>query len=508
MIRIAVATSSTLAAEAAAEVAEAGGNAVDCAVAAALLAMNTEPGVCALAGGAFVTIWPASGDAITIDGNVAVPGHGKRNVDKKAAAESVTMEYGGGIRTLVGAASVAVPGSLAALDLAARDFGLVGWKILFAPSIRAARSGFPLPAACHHYLQYSGKPVFSRSKTGFQALHTEAGELRAAASNIVVPGLADSLELIANEGSRCFYTGELAQRLAQHVQAGGGLLSVDDLHDYKPIVRAALRMDINDWSIATNPPPAIGGTMLCAMLLSFLDKRFDEWNTAALQHLINVQHATLSYRADVLDVSDDVRNDAEALLTLARRGTLPGHFTSGSTVHTSVVDSFGLACAITASAGYGSGEMPQGTGLWLNNCMGELELNHRGLDAGPAGSRLPSNMAPTIARKGNKVLAVGSPGADRITTALHQFLINFVQMGMSLSEAVNQPRIHLELGGPDPVLAVEPGVQLPATSVRVKRFMEKGMYFGGVGAALYEPLQGFTVAADPRRVGGTFISST
>lgn len=132
------------------------------------------------------------------------------------------MEYGGGVRTLVGAASVAVPGSLAALDLAARDFGLVGWKILFAPSIRAARSGFPLPAACHHYLQYSGKPVFSRSKTGFQALHTEAGELWAAASNIVVPGLADSLELIANEGSRCFYTGELAQRLEHRNQSASG----------------------------------------------------------------------------------------------------------------------------------------------------------------------------------------------------------------------------------------------------------------------------------------------
>lgn len=506
MTKIAVATTSQLAADAAAEIADAGGNAVDCAIAAALVTMNTEPGVCALAGGAYVTVWPSAGDALTIDGNVAVPGLGTPDFSADTGVESVQMKYGGGIETLIGAASVAVPGSLAALDRASRNFGKLDWKKLFQPSIRAVGSGFPLPTACHYYLQYSGQTIFSNSRDGFRALHTESGKLRSPGSQIIVPHLADSLEQIAAEGSCCFYSGELAQKISDHVQANGGLLTLDDLQHYQPVFRKTLKVNVNGWEIATNPPPAIGGAVLCAMLHGFQNTRFKEWDETALQHLIAVQRAALGFRVNVLDVSKDVRADIEAMLVLARKGTLLSRFVSASTVHTSAVDNNGLAIAITASSGYGSGEMPKGTGLWLNNCLGEVELNRSGLDAGPVGTRLPSNMAPLVARMGLKVLAAGSPGADRITTALHQFLINFAQMNMSLADSINHSRLHLEVRGREPVLAVEPGLRLPDLDLQIKPFAEKGMYFGGVGAALYDPGNGFSVAADPRREGGTFIS--
>lgn len=508
MTQVAVATTSQLAADAAAEIANAGGNAVDCAVAAALLTMNTEPGVCALAGSAFITIWPAESDAVTIDGNVAIPGFGNPEFDAESGIQAIHMEYGGGIETLVGAASVAVPGSLASLETASRYYGLIPWKKLVEPSIRAAKQGFPLSSACHHYLQYSGEPVFSRSTDGYQALHDDDGNLRPAGSPIVVPHLADSLELIASEGSRAFYEGELAKRITNHVQENGGLLTADDMQRYKPIVRQALKIGISGWTIATNPPPAVGGAVLCAMLLGFRESNFREWDGAALLHLINVQNAALGFRTDVLDVSDDIVSDIEQLLADAHSGDLKPKFESGSTVHTSAVDDQGLACAITASSGYGSGEMPDGTGLWLNNCMGEIELNRDGIDAGPVGKRLPSNMAPSVARSGDTVLAVGSPGADRITTALHQFLINFIQMDMSLGRSVGQSRMHLEVRGPEPVLAIEPGLELPDIPMKVRPFPEKGMYFGGVGVALYDPVHGFDVAADPRREGGTYKSDT
>jgi gamma-glutamyltranspeptidase/glutathione hydrolase len=175
-------------------------------------------------------------------------------------------------------------------------------------------------------------------------------------------------------------------------------------------------------------------------------------------------------------------------------------------VHTSVVDDSGLACAITASSGYGSGEMPTGTGLWLNNCLGELELNRRGFDAGPPGKRLPSNMAPSTARSSHQVLAMGSPGADRITTALHQFLINYIQLGHELADAVAHPRLHLEIDDSAMNIAVEPGLDLPDTGISVTRYPEISMYFGGVVTALYDSNSGFAVAADPRREGGTFIA--
>ncbi|MEX2123552.1 MAG: gamma-glutamyltransferase [Woeseia sp.] len=505
MTRVAVATSSRLAADAAAEVAELGGNAVDCAIGAALVTMNTQPGVCSLAGGAYVTIWAAGSSPITIDGNVAVPGKGP-GARKSVQGTRLHVGYGGGIDTVVGAASVAVPGSLAALDAGWRQFGNARWTQLLAPSIRAAREGFPLPSASHHYLGYAGTPIYGRSPDGFAALHHADGSLRAKGSNIRVPHLADTLAAIASEGSWIFYDGDIAARMATHVQDGGGALTLDDLRLYRPIVRDCLSVELDGWQIATNPPPAIGGTVLAAMLLAFADRRLAHWDAESLDYLARVQLAALSYRRETLDLSDDIPGDAGRLLERVRNGQLIGRYVSASTVHTSAVDDSGLACAITASSGYGSGEMPAGTGLWLNNCLGELELIRRDPDTLPVGNRLPSNMAPTVARRNGSVLALGSPGADRITTALHQFLVNFLVLGLDLDAAIAHPRMHLDLG-PDSInVRLEPGLPFtPTNRLTVTRYPEIGMYFGGVGAALFDEQKGFEAGADPRREGATWV---
>ena len=503
--KVAVATTSQGAADAAAEICELGGNAVDCAIAAAMYSINTEPGVCALAGSAYVTIWPTGSDPITIDGNVAVPGM-SLPAETSPVAESIYMEYGGGIETVIGAASVAVPGTPAALHLASGQFGQIGWRELLRPAIRATKDGFPLSAACHYYLGYSGDIIFGRSKDGHGALYSKDGDLLAVRSNIVVPHLADSLTAIAEEGSRVFYEGELAKKIAGHIQGLGGFLTMKDLERYEPLVRDSLIVDVGNWKIATNPPPAVGGAILAAMLLAFDNHPVSQWDDDSLQLLLRVQQTVMSFRKRELDLSENVPQDVARLLDLARTGALLSRWSSGSTVHTSVVDDNGLACAITASSGYGSGEMPAGTGLWLNNCLGELELNRKGFEAGPPGKRLPSNMAPSAARSEKDVLAMGSPGADRITTALHQFLINYIQLGHELADAVAHPRMHLEIDGSNMNIAVEPGLDLPDSGISVTRYPEIGMYFGGVVAALYDNRKGFSAAADPRREGGTFIA--
>jgi gamma-glutamyltranspeptidase/glutathione hydrolase len=502
--KVGVATTSQLAADAAAQIAECGGNAVDCAIAAAMCSINTEPGVCALAGSAYVTIWPPDGEPVTIDGNAAVPGAGL-NGGFTPRADNIHMEYGGGIETVVGPASVAVPGTLAALDLASRDFGQIPWRELLGPTIDAVRNGFPLSAACHYYLEYSGDVVFGRSADGHSALHDCDGSLLPATSNIVVPHLADSLAAIAEEGAQIFYVGEIGQRIATHVQDNGGLLTRSDLENYIPLARKPLRVQSGDWSVATNPPPAIGGTVLSAMLLAFQDQKMSRWDEESLQRLLQVQDAALSYRKTELDPAPGAAAPATEMLELARSGGLLSRWSSGSTVHTSVVDESGLACAITASSGYGSGEMPASTGLWLNNCLGELELNLHGLEAGPAGRRLPSNMAPGAARSKERVLAMGSPGADRITTALHQFLVNYIQLGLSLEEAIAHPRMHLAIDDDGVNLAIEPDLNIGEIGIPITRYPQIGMYFGGVVAAVYDADSGFAVAADPRREGGTYI---
>jgi gamma-glutamyltranspeptidase/glutathione hydrolase len=503
--KVAVATTSQLAAEAASTLATQGGNAVDCALAAALLTMNTEPGVCALAGGAFVTVWSPDSEPVTIDGNVAIPGRGLPGSARGNGASSVSIDYGGGITTIVGPGSVAIPGSLAAVERAWRLFGKSRWRDLFAPTITAARDGFPLSAACRYYLGYSGECIFGRSDDGFFSLHDSARALHDAGSLIVVPHLADTLSAIADEGARLFYEGELAQTMTRHVRAGGGALTLKDLQHYEAIERPSLTVDIGEWTIASNPPPAVGGAVLAAMLLACADLPHREWDSEALSQLINVQRAALDYRKRHLDLADDVGAQAALLLDSARNGQMLSEWTSSSTVHTSAVDDNGLACAVTASSGYGSGEMPPGTGLWLNNCLGELELNPRGLEAGPSGGRLPSNMAPSIARRKGAVLAVGSPGADRITTALHQFLVNHLQMGMTLEEAIAHPRVHVDTSGKEERLMAEPGLELPEIDLPVSVSAERNMYFGGIGATLVDRNNGFEVASDPRREGGTVI---
>ncbi len=506
MTEVAVATTSQLAAEAARDVARRGGNAVDCALAAVLLAMNTEPGVCALAGSGYVTVWAAGNDPITIDGNTAIPGIGLRDEERGHGATKVTMEYGGGITTLVGAGSVAVPGTLAAVERAWALFGKAQWKDLFSPAIAATRDGFPLSSACHYYLGYSGEPVFNRSDDGFFALHTEERSLHPAESTIVVPRLADTLAAIAEEGARVFYEGDIGQAITEHVRDGGGALTADDLARYEAIERPSLCVPIGSWSIASNPPPAVGGLVLAAMLLACAELPHRHWTRDALAQLIDVQRACLDHRKRRLDLADDVGTEAAVLLASAKSGQLMSDWSSSSTVHTSAVDDSGLACAVTASSGYGSGEMPAGTGLWLNNCLGELELNRRGLDATPPGARLPSNMAPSIARRDDSVLAIGSPGADRITTALHQFLVNHLQLDMSLADAIGHPRVHVDTSGDAERLMAEPGLDLPDVNIPTHTTSGISMYFGGVGVARYSASGGFEVAADPRREGGTLIT--
>ena len=505
MSKVAVATTSVLAADAAREVAAAGGNAVDCGIGAALMSMNTQPGVCALAGGAYVTVWAPDEAPVTFDGNHAVPGSGLTGRDPGDGVTEVMLDYGGGVATRVGAGTVAIPGALAALEAAWRRHGACAWRDLFAPAIRAASEGFPLPAACHYYLCYSDRDIFSRSPDAQQALHDENGTLLDPGSGVVVPHLADSLAAIADGGARVFYEGELARAMSDHVRDGGGALTMTDLAAYDPLERPALTAELHGWQIATNPPPAIGGAVLAAMLLACADLPSPRWNRASLERLIRVQRACLDYRQRRFDAGTDPGLAAEELLAAARDGSLLSRWTSASTVHTSAVDDTGLACSITASSGYGSGEMPAGTGLWLNNGLGEIELLGDIGAVGAPGTRLPSNMAPSVARRDGDVLAIGSPGADRITSAIHQVLVNTLELGMPLADAISHPRVHVDTSGATDRLAAEPGLDLPEVDLPLTVFPDLNMYFGGVGAALATRAGGFDVASDPRREGGTAV---
>jgi len=503
---VAVASSTKLAADAGAIVADGGGNAVDAAVAAALVSITTEPAICALGSGGFLTIWPPGRAPVTVDGYIEMPGRGLPAERFGGGRRDVWIGYGGGVDLTVGHGSVGTPGALAALSLASERWGRLPWAEVVEPAYQDVKNGFALSRAAFSYLEHSGEAVFGWNEPSYRALHSPDGTLRRPGETIWIEELAATLRRIADRGAEEFYVGETARRIVADVQANGGILTMEDMASYRPIVRDPLVTGVDAWRVATNPPPAIGGSALTAMLLLMQNEPVDRWGPHEVAWLARVQEAVLDYRLATLDLSDDLESDLQVLLEEARTGELKRWVTSPSTVHTSTVDADGLACSVTLSAGYGSGVMPAGTGVWLNNCLGEHELNRRGFHQWAPGTRLPSNMAPTVARhEDGSVLSIGSPGADRITTAILQVLVNYLHLGMPLAEAVAHPRLHVEAQAGKKVVACEPGLPMAEVKLPVREFDGLSMYFGGAGATLRHADASFEVAADPRRGGGTTI---
>lgn len=506
--RIGVAAPNTLATEAALALAEAGGSAVDAAIAATLVTMVTEHGVVSVAGGAFVTVAGPGQPAVTVDGSVEMPGRSAPPERFGAGTKEVTTSYGGGVTTTVGHGSVATPGALAALDLAHRRYGRAPWHEVVEPAVNVAESGAPLGMAAASYIDLVHDIVFGWDPRSHAALHHPDGSHFVAGEVVRVADLAETMRLVATEGADTLYRGDIAALLARDMEENLGLLGADDLALYEAKVRPSLSASLGGWRLSTNPPPAIGGAMLAAMLL-LLDEPVFEWTPVERARTAKIMAAALRERQSRLDTADDRVAAAAALLDEVRR-VGPGWLRSSpSTAHISVVDGDGIACAITTSSGYGSGVMPPGTGLWLNNCLGEPELNRGGLHTLPPGTRLPSNMAPTVGQHSDgSLLAIGSPGADRITTALFQVLAA-IAGGQPLVDAIDAPRLHVHGGDDGFVLTVEDDLVVDADAyglgLRVDRMPARSMYFGGVGAVRRQPSGRIEAAGDLRREGATGV---
>ena len=274
--------------------------------------------------------------------------------------------------------------------------GLRGWRtlrndlggcpgaVLLEPAIDWVERGFPLTGGAAEYLGFTHAAIYSWHPDSYRILHHEDGSPLSEGDIVRIPHLADTLRSIARD-SASLYGGELGQHIAAGVRANGGLLGIEDLQAYEAVERTPVRAIIGDWEVATNPPPAVGGSCLAAMLI--LLERLGPGNSLeeSVSHMVTAQRAVLGFRTDHLDGAHEALPDeVERLLTLADLAD-PTLLSAPSTSHISVVDSDGLACAITASAGYGSGVMIEGTGFWLNNSLGELDLLTKGIERPDAG---------------------------------------------------------------------------------------------------------------------------
>ncbi len=472
---VAAGTTSTAAAGAALR--SRGGNAVDAAVAAAIASWVCEPGMTATGSAALALVRPAGGGPLLVDGLTAMPGLGGHQ-SEPPGGQRIVMDYGPGVETGVGPGSVAVPGGPAALDLLQREWGRLPWADVVEPAIRLATEGFPYPAVSAAYLPISGEAIYDLTPGSRRIWRRDDEQARVQGELTTLPDLAADLELLAEAGSEVLYTGELGERIGSWIVKNGGSMSPEDLAAYRAEVRTPLLGEDHGWQVAM--ADTIGGETLCEIVAGFAEVKPGSDDEPA--RLAAVMGAALQ------------RRDQRLLRA------------SASTTQICAVDSDGNACSITTSTGYGSGVVVPGTGIMLNNMLGELELLPNGPGVLKPGERLPSNMTPMVVSRGGCSVAIGAAGADRIAPAVAQVWRGIVARGESAKTAVEAPRFHVRGVEGEKHLDHEPGFHPHDVDMAVNPFEAKHMYFGGVQVAAVYSDGRLDAAGDPRRGGAVVLS--
>ena len=486
-----IAAGHPLTARAGAEVLREGGNAVDAAVGAMLTSFACEPLLTALGAGGYMLVVAPDREPVLLDFFVEASGRG---ADPGARAELVpiSVSFGDAVQVFnIGAASVGAYGVPAGLCAASGRFGRIPLADLVGPAAAHAREGVPLNVQQAYVVEILVDIVTATPEAA--ALFAPEGRPLRAGETIRQPELADALELLGAEGADPFYTGEIASAIVEWVRDRGGMLTKADLAAYAVVDRKPVHASYRGRDVLTNPPPSAGG-LLIARALSLLESGGRAADNA---RVVEVMEITQSERTpEFLEGLDD----PEFVQRFLRgRGPL------GSTTHISVIDRDGWACSVTCSNGSCSGVVVPGTGIHLNNMLGEQDLNPLGFHRHPPGRRLPSMMAPTVVlRDGRPELVLGSAGSNRIRSAILQTIIRVVDDGLRASDAVQAPRLHFE----DGIVYAEPGIDttdLEAAGRAIARFRELNLFFGGVEAVEWDSSGAFWGGGDPRRGGDALV---
>jgi gamma-glutamyltranspeptidase/glutathione hydrolase len=469
-----------LAADVGLAVLQAGGNAIDAAVAMGFALAVTYPYAGNLGGGGFLLAHFSDGRDVFLDFREKAPRQATRNMYLDAGGK-VTEE------SLVGWRASGVPGSVRGFELAHQKYGRKAWTELLEPAVRLAAQGFtvsyPFSESLHTESAERLLGRFPESKRIFLGLHS--------GDKLVQPELAETLRRIRDRGAADFYQGETARKLAAAMRSNGGLITLEDLADYQAVERTPIRGRYRDYEIVTAPPPSASGVGILQMLGMLEGSGYEKagaGSAASIHYVAEVMRRCFADRSEyfadpeffTVPVSKllDPRYIASRRASIdprratpssqIRPGNLTGH-ESTETTHYNVVDSEGNTVAVTYTLnnGYGSGVTVPGLGFLLNDEMddftakpGEENLFH--LVQGDANAIQPSkrplsSMVPTILLRGGKLfLVAGAPGGSRIANGVLQVILNVVDFHMNLQDAVDWPRFHHQWM-PD-VLYVEKGI--------------------------------------------------
>ncbi len=519
-MRGAIAAGHPLTAEAGASVLREGGNAVDACIAAAFASWVAESPLTGPGGGGFMAVHRGRDSSTrVIDFFVNVPGLGREELGPldPAAMESVDVDFTpeSSQQFRIGAASCAVPGVVAGLATAHAAYATRPWAELMAPAVQLARDGVVVTRS-QAYLHAILDVVLRHTDAG-RAIYGKGGERLVAGDRLRVPDLAETMELLGERGAGVFYEGELADAIVESVD---GRITARDLAEYRVIRRRPVQAGFLGHELDSNPPPSTGGVLI-AYGLRLLDELGGvggpAGSAAALERMIGIMREQARVRggrfAQELHRGGLARRLLDPVMVRAAAARVhagpPGAFEPAparGTTHISVVDAEDNAASLTATTGSGSGVIVRGTGVHLNNMLGEFDLSAMAGLTRP-GWRMTSMMAPTIVLRGGRArLVVGSAGSLRLRGAIMQIVVNAVGHGLRIDEAIDRPRIHAEgeevhcEGGFD-------AAELDALEARgydLVRWRRRNLYFGGAAAVeVYD--DGTVAAAGDARRGGTGI---
>jgi gamma-glutamyltranspeptidase/glutathione hydrolase len=505
-----VASGHPLTARAATEMLAAGGNAFDAVLSAGFASVVSEPTLTSLGGGGFLLAHAKrQKEDILFDFFVNTPGLNK--VDNvKPAMKPVDIKFPQCTQVFhTGMASAAVPGMLKGLLHVHKRLCTLPLKTILSPALSYLAEGVEVYAVQEVILGYL-EPILTSTDYG-KEIYFKNGRYVRLGDRLFNPLLRKFFQDLSDNG-RDIYSGETARRLIEEMAVYNGMITSDDLDSYDVIERKPLRIQYRDREVLTNPPPSSGGIMVALALHLLenvaLDKipRDSEALYITLIELMKEMNifrpmkngSTVSYPFDdslLSPLIESYRHNVSAKTFIATQGT----------THISVIDEEGNAASMTTSIGSGSGCFIPGTGIMLNNMMGEDDLHAEGFFSSPPNIRVSSMMIPTMVMKEGKVeFVLGSGGSKRIRSALLQVLVNVIDYNSSLKESVEKSRVHIE----DGVVQAEPDIPRDVLEnlqkyYRVNRWAGKNMYFGGVHC-VNNQMDGW---GDSRR-GGSFKALT
>ena len=497
---------------AAVEILKAGGNAFDAALGALCAACVAEPLLASLGGGGFLVALPGSGKPRVFDFFCQTPAT-KRATDQ-LDFYPIVADFGTAEQEFhIGLGSMAVPGVVAGLFDAHEHLGRIPMREVITPAMEMAQSGVQLDDF-HHYITRILRPILEDNPEVFDLYRSPGRPDRLVRSGErhVLPGLAESFDALIHEGPDLFYRGDWAEQVSQASQERGGHLVFEDFSQYAVAHREPAVFRYRGARCAINPPPSPGGCLVALALCVMSDSEPGKTRWGSVGHMRELLRASRAANLARLEksFSDDVTRErlqsilSEDTIRRWQREVRTDNLFSRGTTHISVADRDGNIASLTVSNGEGCAYVLPGTGIMMNNMLGEEDLNPGGFHRWKPGTRLSSMMSPALLETEDGVRhALGSGGSNRIRSAITQVLSNLLDFDMGPEQAVAAPRIHLE----DEHLSFEPGFPEETVELINNEVPEhhgwpgQNLFFGGVHAVSVCRSGKFDGAGDPRRGG-------